>query len=111
MHRYVIYLAVLFWFAGVTLSCDDSADIEVSCAGSLTHYYDVGCAYTDIETGVATPVSEMVAICQAVRSQGTAECQPALDDWLICSELADGTADGCDCNAAFDRALQAGCAY
>ena len=102
-------LLTIFLAASLFAGCGDSEDIQISCAGSFTHYYDVGCEYTN-GLGEQIPVSEMIGVCQLARAQSGEACQPALDDWLVCSELADGTADGCDCNAEFDAVLRAGCA-
>ena len=78
---------------------------DVSCVGALSHYYQVGCAYFD-EFG-EIPLIDMIGDCQTARATSGASCQPALDDWLICLEEAPG--NDCDCNAEFERALQAGC--
>ena len=100
-------LLSIFFALSLSLPACGGEDIEVDCGGSLTNYYDVGCSYTNLNTGENIPVGEMVTFCRAVLVEGDAQCRNLLNNWLLCHEIAESSSD-CDCNAEFDD-LIAGC--
>ncbi len=86
----------------------DGEEIEVpSCQQAVSHYYDSGCAYFDVE---GTPITRnaVVSDCQYLLSDVPSSCENDFDMWLVCldSTPANATTDAaCDCSLEFEALL------
>jgi hypothetical protein len=84
----------LGWFLFAFVGCSDPP----SCQQALTHYYDAGCSYRNLQTGDRISPSEMIALCQGIAANASEACEDRLDDWLVCNNEA--TANSCDCSTS-----------
>lgn len=95
--------------AGIALLVVGCGHEEVpTCQQALTHYYEAGCSYYNLDTGAPIPVSEMISSCREALSAAPASCEDDLDDWLVCLGGVDAPAStdaDCDCSAEQESLL------
>ncbi len=81
-----------------------------SCQQSVTNYYGAGCRLIDLSTGLAEPVTSVIADCKGLIASAPAGCIDELDNLRRCwgavpikSTLA--TTAECDCSVEQDAVL------
>jgi hypothetical protein len=83
-------------------------DPPPSCQQAMTHYYDAGCLFYDLQTGQPIPVNERISFCHQVKAAAPMSCEDDVADWLFCLEgvpsPASSNAD-CDCTQEQDALL------
>lgn len=95
----MIRLAVLV--ALVLAACGGGDGEEVSCQDAVTHYYDVGCAFFDPNSGAAYSTAQAITLCRdtligANEVGGT--CESDVYDWTACmASVPGGDNAGCNC--------------
>jgi len=82
-----------------------------SCQQAITHYYQSGCAYYDLQSGRQYSVGEVVGACRDALQVAPASCTDEVEDWLFCMDSvpdpATSNAD-CDCSYEQERLLTCG---
>ena len=82
-------------------------EVEVpSCQDALTHFYDVGCTFTDLSTGYQYTAAEMIVICREARASAPVQCEDELDGLQICLGSVEGPTDSlCNCSSEQEAIL------
>jgi hypothetical protein len=85
--------------AVLLMACGGGEDVP-SCQEAVTHYYDSGCAFFDLETGDQISAGQAVSDCRFVLANAPPSCENDVEDLIVCldSVPSDSTTnEDCDC--------------
>lgn len=68
-----------------------------SCQEAVTHFYDVGCTFVNLQTNQPYSLNESILSCKDVNAAVPDRCQSFFDDYLLCLDSVQSDAACANC--------------